>query len=58
VQIPCRGYAVFPVPGGHDVYIDTNGDGVPDSKWELRDLNNDGDFGDPGEVTTSPVSAP
>lgn len=51
ITLPAIGWTVFTVPRGLDLYVDTDGDPHPDERYQLRDLNGDGDFGESGEVS-------
>jgi hypothetical protein len=53
VEVEAKGWMVIQLQDGFDLHLDTDGDGEPDSTYQLRDLNGDGDFGESGEVTKS-----
>ncbi|MBC8001495.1 MAG: hypothetical protein H7X97_02810, partial [Opitutaceae bacterium] len=53
VEIAAGNWMIEPVAGGFDVMV-IDGAGVVVKTYHLRDLNNDGDFSEAGEVTTTP----
>jgi hypothetical protein len=55
VTLPAKGWVIVGVPGGFNVYLDTDGDGKIDQAYERRDKDGDGDFGSAGEVRQVPV---